>query len=253
MTTQRSVREHVEVFHLTFLRVLASGADKAHYVVKGGTNLRFWFKSVRYSEDLDLDVTVTARTTLKNKVDRIFEGAPLRAMLRAQRLEVRGVSSPKQTETTQRWKLSLGAEGHVSAFHTKIEFSRRGAAAGHAFEPVDPALARRYRLAAPLAHHYLAPSAVAQKIVALARRSETQARDVFDLHLLLTAAPGAVEAAPRGDLPRAIERAMGVSYDEYQGQVAAFLEQEHAAIYASRDAWNQMQSDVVSALEALAS
>jgi len=254
MTPRRSVREQVEIFHLLFLRVLTSGADKAHYVVKGGCNLRFWFKSVRYSEDLDLDVTITARDTIKHKVDRILEGVALTAMLRAQGLVVRSASAPKQTETTQRWKLALAAEGSTSTFPTKIEFSRRRSVSAHAFEPVDGAIARRYRVAAPLAHHYLAPAAVAQKIGALAHRTETQARDVFDLHLLFTAIdPTAItlDSATSRDRPRAIERAIDVSFDDYQGQVAAFLEPEQAAIHASRAAWEQMQSDVVSALEVL--
>ncbi len=256
MGPNRTIREHVEAFHLGFLRVLTSGTDKAHYIVKGGCNLRFWFRSVRYSEDLDLDVTITARATLKNKVDRILEGAALGAMLRTQGLVLGSVSAPKQTETTQRWKLMLAAEGRKSGFPTKIEFSRRGSVPSHLFEPVDAALARHHRVAAPLAHHYLAPAAVAQKVGALAHRSETQARDVFDLHLLLTTAvePGAIHLDPaaRRDLPRAIERAMDVSFDDYQGQVVVFLEPEHAAIHASRAWWDQMQSDVVSALEALA-
>ncbi len=247
----------MEVFHLGFLRVLTSGPDKAHYVVKGGCNLRFWFKSVRYSEDLDLDVTITAPATLKKKVDKILEGAALNAMLRAQGLVIRSVSAPKQTETTQRWKLMLAtAEGNTAALPAKIEFSRRGRAAAHAFEPIDAELARRYRIAAPMAHHYVAESAIAQKIGALAHRSETQARDIFDLHLLLTAAVDpatlTLDKDVRRDQPRAIERAMDVSYDDYQGHVVAFLEPEHAALYASRAWWDKMQSDVVSALAGLA-
>lgn len=255
MSQQRSIRENVELFHLLFLRVLTAGTDKSHYVVKGGCNLRFWFGSVRYSEDLDLDVTITARATLKNKIDRILGGPALAAMVRAQGLSLRSASAPKQTETTQRWKLLLEAPGSSSPISTKIEFSRRSHPAGHAFAPVDAAIARRYLTTAPLAHHYLAPAAIAQKIGALAHRSETQARDIFDLQLLLTAAGRStieLDRETRHDLPRAIERAIDVSFDEYQGQVAAFLEPEHASIHGTRQAWDQMQSDVVAALEALA-
>lgn len=257
MASPRTAREHVELFHLCFLRVLASGTDKSHYVVKGGCNLRFWFRSIRYSEDLDLDVTVTARATLKNKIDRLLAGPTLGAMLRAQGLAIRESSAPKQTETTQRWTILLAAEGLRTALPTKIEFSRRDrvAALEHAFEPIDPVLVRRYRMATPLAHHYRAAAAVAQKIAALAHRPETQARDLFDLHLLLTTAVGPHEvtlAAPaRRDLPRAIERGMELSFDEYQGQVVAFLEADQAAIRASRAEWEQLQSEAILALEAL--
>lgn len=46
-------QEAVETFHLHFVRLLFMGRDKANYIVKGGCNLRFFFGSVRYSEDLD--------------------------------------------------------------------------------------------------------------------------------------------------------------------------------------------------------
>ncbi|MBE0433712.1 hypothetical protein IBX73_09655 [candidate division WOR-3 bacterium] len=46
-----------EVFHLEFefLRWLARGVKTEHYVLKGGANMRFFFRSCRYSEDMDLD------------------------------------------------------------------------------------------------------------------------------------------------------------------------------------------------------
>jgi len=245
-------REYVELFHLLFLRMLAAGSDRTHYCVKGGCNLRFWFRSVRYSEDLDLDVTVTSRATLKNKVDRLLAPGPLAGLLRAQGIAIVSTSAPKQTDTTQRWKVTLSA-ADAATMHTKIEFSRRGLSGAHAYEPVDAGVARRYRIPSPMASHYLAPAALAQKIGALAHRAETQARDVFDVHLLLAAAGAPkLDAAARKDLGAAVERAMGVSYDEFVGQVVAFLEPEHRELYASRGAWDQMQSEVVRGLEALA-
>jgi hypothetical protein len=50
-------------------------------------------------------------------------------------------------------------------------------------------------------------------------------------------------------MPVAIERMMDVGYDEFLGQVGAFLEPEHRELYESRESWNQMQSDVVAGLE----
>lgn len=250
----RSPRELVEIFHLVFLRLLAAGPDRSHYVVKGGTNLRFWFGSVRFSEDLDLDVRVTAKATLKNKVDRLLSGGPLTSLLGAAGLGVDGHSAPKQTEITQRWKVALRAQGLSAPFHTKIEFSRRGSATGSAFEAVDRAIARRYAVAAPLAEHYLAPAAVLQKIGALAHRSETQARDVFDLALLFTRlgdSRPALDEGARAEVPIAIERATSVSYDDFAGQVIAFLEDEHRVLHESREAWDQLQGEVVERLEDL--
>ena len=46
----------IELFHVAFLDVLSSRLDPARYVLKGGTNLRYFFESLRYSEDIDLDM-----------------------------------------------------------------------------------------------------------------------------------------------------------------------------------------------------
>jgi len=46
----------VEVFHIAFLDVLSSRLDPARYVLKGDANLRYFSESVRYSEDIDLDI-----------------------------------------------------------------------------------------------------------------------------------------------------------------------------------------------------
>jgi len=249
-----SNRESAEIFHLLFLRLLSSGPDRSHYVVKGGCNLRFWFGSVRFSEDIELDVHVTSKTTLKNKIDRLLDGGPLKTMLGAKGLLLSGFSAPKQTEVTQRWKVGLTAEHLATPFQTKIEFSRRAAAGGSALEPIDRSLTRRYALPTALGEHYLAPAAIAQKIAALAHRTETQARDIFDLALLfgkLGATPVTLSEAAKQDIARAVERAMGVSFDEFSGQVVAFLEDEHRVLYESRTSWDLLQADVVAQLEDL--
>ncbi|GAC1352973.1 MAG: hypothetical protein NVS3B20_22010 [Polyangiales bacterium] len=253
--TVRSARDHVEAFHLCFLRLLMSGPDRSHYVVKGGCNLRFWMRSARYSEDLDLDVEVTAKAMLRNKIDRLLVARPLDALLRSQGQSICDRSAPKQTETTQRWKIALRCDGLSTPINTKVEFSRRAVPKGHRYEPVDALVARRHRMPAPIANHYLPAAALKQKISALAHRSVTQARDVFDAHLLLTALGGSVivHAGTQKDLALAIERSMTVSYDEFGGQVVAFLEEEHRPLYASRGAWAQLQSEVVASLEGLVS
>ena len=45
-----------ELFHLEFLRCLSRKIRAEFYALKGGVNLRFFFKSFRYSEDMDIDV-----------------------------------------------------------------------------------------------------------------------------------------------------------------------------------------------------
>jgi len=97
-------RQVVEVFHLSVLRLLMVGADQARFALKGGCNLRFFFKSVRYSEDMDLDAAQSIEThVLKDKMNRLLASATLGNALRASGIQLGAVSAPKQTDTTQRW------------------------------------------------------------------------------------------------------------------------------------------------------
>ncbi len=246
-------REAIEVFHLLFLRAFGARVDRTLFALKGGCNLRFFHKSIRYSEDMDLDIRTMAVATLRNNVDRLLEAPPFLQTLRTQEIEIRQVSRPKQTETTQRWKLAIRASAGGPDIPTKIEFSRRALGEGVAHEPVDPEVIRRYRLYPILVQHYTAPAALAQKIAALALRSQTQARDIFDLKLLLDA--GATQSPPSNEavsnLPRAIENAMNIGYDDFAGQVLAYLEPEYQDHYRSRRVWEDLQAQVVNALEGL--
>jgi predicted nucleotidyltransferase component of viral defense system len=239
----------VEIFHLLFLRPLAAGAHKAHLIVKGGCNLRFFFGSIRYSEDLDLDVSIVARETLRKNVNQVLTSAGLLRPLAAYGLSVETISAPKQTDTTQRWKVTLRAAGRTLPLNTKIEFSRRGAVEGARLEAVGTALAHGYRMTPPLVCHYGAEAAIVQKIGALAGRAEAQARDVFDLSLLLAAVQGRVPSAPDPKVAaKAAGRALEISYDEYVAQVLAYLTPEEAEPHKSPEAWEAQQLQVSEAL-----
>ncbi len=98
-------------------------------------------------------------------------------------------------------------------------------------------------------------TALAQKIAALAARTEPQARDVFDLQLLLArtdARSPDLSHLRKRTIADAIERAMGISYDEYRSKVVAYLDPEHAELYEDPTAWDAMQDMVVSRLQELA-
>lgn len=245
-------RQAVELFQLIFLRALvAKGEDRSLFALKGGCNLRFYFGSVRYSEDMDLDVRVTSKGTLRNKVDRLLESPLITAPLKSHGLEIAEASAPKQTDTTQRWKVGLQRAGGA-ALRTKIEFSRRASVEGAAFEAVLGSVLAAYGMSQVLATHYTTAAAVSQKVGALAQRAEPQARDVFDLSLLLARPDAAAARVSTSTIRAAIENAMSLGWDEFQGQVVAYLEAEQAAPYASKDAWSAMQDDVVARLESLA-
>ncbi len=244
-----SDRQSVEVFHLLFLRALATRVDPSLYVLKGGCNLRFFCKSIRYSEAMDLDVHTIAVTTLRRNVEHVFESTGFRQTLGAHGLELTDFTAPKQTATTQRWKARIRAGG--GELPTKIEFSRRRAAGEAAYEAVDPEIIRRYRLYPVLATHYTLSTAFEQKLAALGGRATPQARDLFDLKLLLDA--GAQSGAPASlKIPaKAMDNAMSIGYDEFAAQVLAFLEPDYQQYYRSRAVWDTLQESVVNTLEAL--
>lgn len=248
-------RQIVEMFHLVFLRALvAKGEDKRLFALKGGCNLRFYFGSVRFSEDIDLDAGMIARDTLQRRVDRLLLSPVVAHPLRAHGIELVDISAPKQTDTAQRWKAGLSMKGRSVPLRTKIEFSRRDAIDGAAFESVDAALARMYALPPFLAPHYSSEKAAIQKIQALAGPSLPQARDVFDLNLLL-ARPATLVLPEdvRASLPMALDRAMCVGFDDYASAVVAFLEPDQAELYRESAAWDAMQAHVVERLGRLAS
>lgn len=250
-----TARQCVEIFQLVFLRaLLAKGEGKALIALKGGCNLRFYFGSARYSEDIDFDVVVIANATLRNKVERLLRSPVVTSPLESKGVQVAEVSAPKQTDTTQRWKVGLAASGVSVPLRTKVEFSRRGSIDGTSYESVDAALARHYGLMPTLATHYTTHAAIAQKIAALAGRAEPQARDIFDLGLLLSRSDAAgfgLTAAQKRALPDAIEHASSISFDEYKSRVGAYLDPTQAALYQERAAFQALRTLVVSQLQAL--
>ena len=249
-----SSRQAIEVFHLLFLRALRERVDPGLYCLKGGCNLRFYCKSIRYSEDIDLDVHTVALGTLQKNVETTLRSDAFVRTLRAQEILVGDFSAPKQTPTTQRWKVQIRNKGATQNIPTKIEFSRRRFDPETLLEPVDAEIIARYKLYPVLAQHYSPGTALIHKIEALALRNETQARDVFDLKLLFDAnVRPDLNAAARKLIPEAVVKAIGMGFDDYSGQVVAYLEPEYQQHYRDKRAWERLQEDVVIRLEALVS
>jgi hypothetical protein len=171
--------------------------------------------------------------------------------LKSRGITVVGSSAPKQTETTQRWKVALAVEGRALPLHTKIEFSRRRTVEEWRVEPVATSVLAEYGLMPLLAPHYPLAAAIRQKIGALIHRSTVQARDVFDLSVLVAKASGNVEAlrSVRAQIQKAIERCMEVSYDDYKGQVVSYLKADQVEALGTREAWDALQSQVIEFLE----
>ena len=83
----RTALQHIECFHLVLLRTMEARLDRAAWVVKGGVNLRAWFGSLRFSEDMDIDVSGLAPHSLRDKLDKLLSSPVLRDMLASQGFE----------------------------------------------------------------------------------------------------------------------------------------------------------------------
>ena len=140
-------RQHREVFHFLFLERLLKISDPRLYVLKGGVNLRFYFNSPRYSEDMDLDVLGGSVTTLNKNGYRILKDPAFIRSLSTFGITEVIVNDPgkaKQTQTTQRFRARIITRAGES-LPIKVEFSRRGPDDGFLTENINPEVARPYR------------------------------------------------------------------------------------------------------------
>lgn len=243
-------RQYTELFHLLFLTQLGRKLDKKFYALKGGCNMRFFFKSPRYSEDIDLDVQWISREILRKKVNNILNSTPFRDILQVRNIEVEHITEHKQTETTQRWKLGLFIAQIGTILPTKIEFSRRGLEKPLRFEMVVPEIIRAYELTPIMANHYPAEVACLQKIRALITRSVTQARDLFDVYILLTSRIEKITLPKElmKNLNKVKENILSIEYEVFKSQVISYLEPEDQSQYESEEVWDDMRLKVVEAL-----
>jgi len=245
-----SSRQSVELFHLLFLSQLVRKLDKRFYALKGGGNLRFFFKSPRYSEDIDLDVQSISVTLLRKRINHILDSKPFRDILQVRDIEIEHITEHKQTETTQRWKLGLIVSHQEKPLPTKIEFSRRGLDKHVKFEPISPEVIRTYDLPLILVNHYPAETTCIQKIRALISRKTAQARDVFDLYLLLASRVEKVDLPDklRSKINEVKENIFSMDFVIFKSQVISYLEPEDQSGFDSKEVWDNIRLHVVEAL-----
>ena len=249
---QYTHRQQREVFHLLFLEQLLKASDPGLYALKGGTNLRFFFRSPRYSEDLDIDVLGGAVSTLRKNGYKILDSTILPRLLRA--YGITGLltadrEKAKHTGTTQRFRVQLLTAAN-ERLPSKIEFSRRGSGQNPVSGTIDGAIALPYRLLAFPCQHYPAAAAMRQKIQALAQRSAVQARDVFDLYILhLGGHKPALREFDAELLRGAQEQLLSLEFEHYRDQVLPFLEEDSLEQFGGRAAWMDMRDFVFRLLE----
>jgi hypothetical protein len=250
--SEREAGKIIERFHLVFIEVAAARLPIADFVIKGGANMRFFFRSQRRSRDIDFNYVGRRFENFAERVDEVLKSQALSELLRQHDISLVNPRRYKQTETTRRWKLSL--QTHlVDDAGSKIEFSARAEPLqDFQLRPVDSELARRLGGRSVPINRYGPIAMVTQKIDALRHRSETQPRDVFDLDLLFRTHPDVLGQAPlqQRALEDAIERARALTYQEYLSTVVDYLEEQIVDVLGSETAWDDMQRHVVETLEA---
>jgi hypothetical protein len=235
-----------ELFHLEFLRRLGLKLKPAQYALKGGVNMRFFFGSPRYSEDMDLDAQGIGVQDLRDAVMKILTGSSMKETLAS--CGIRAINAPditraKQTDTTQRFKVHLATSAGEDLF-TKIEFSRRGMADGIVTESVRAEILRTLRLPPLICPHYGAAAAALQKIGAIAGRSATQARDIFDLYLLSTQVSISelkVIQTKADMLKKAMENIFTVDFNVFNDTVLSYFPADERAAYEDPGRWDEIR------------
>jgi predicted nucleotidyltransferase component of viral defense system len=247
-------RQQREIFHFLFLKKLLKISDQRLFVLKGGVNLRFFFSSPRYSEDMDLDVLAGSVPTLRKNGYRILEDLAFRRSLQPFGIADIILSDPdkaKHTNTTQRFNLHLINIAGES-YPTKVEFSRRTSEDDYILEPIHPKVARLSRSLSFPCQHYTPLSMVSQKLKALANRAHPQTRDVFDLYVLwlggYLSLPCEISLS-EAELLNATENIFSFSYEDYRGQVLEYLEPQQRDEFEGEVVWNLICEKVLTFLE----
>jgi len=251
--TQLQLRE---VFHLEFLRWFNKKVDARFYAIKGGSNMRFFFKSIRYSEDMDIDIVKIGVHKLKEVVIGILENKDFQNGLRPFGIDdivAPDMTKAKQTQTTQRFKIHLSIVSGEDLF-TKIEFSRRGFSGNVVVQPVLETALRTYKMPPLLVPHYDIHSTVVQKILAISSRSVIQARDVFDLFILSSQYVDVDAKNYNIDtklFDKAYENVFEIGFDRFRDTVVSYLSLEDQVMYNSSAVWDEIKIRVANFIEGL--
>lgn len=245
-----------EVFHLEFLRWLSKKIKLSFYALKGGVNLRCFYNSPRYSEDIDLNVRTIGINGLQEKVMQILASPSFNNNLKPfgiDEIVPPDLRRAKQTQTTQRFKVHLITPAGED-FFTKIDFSRRKFENNIKIETISSAILRKYKLAPVLVPHYGIAVTILQKLKALADRKITQPRDAFDIYILLTQFKPDNKQKIKLDskkLDRACKNIFEISFEEFKDTVLSYLSEEDQRIYNSPDSWDEIKLNITKFIEEL--
>jgi len=244
-----------EIFHLEFLRWFGRKTNPANYALKGGVNMRFFFGSGRYSEDMDLDIEGLRVDLVQDTVLDIFQSKNFIDNFKPygiQDIGIPDIEKAKQTETTQRFKVHLITYSGEDLF-TKVEFSRRGLQEGIKAGAVPDNILHAYKMPPIIVPHYNGVAAAMQKLNALASRPVVQARDIFDLYILSPQILGSLSEAAKIpekiELERAYENLFSVTFEQFRDSVISYLAPEQQDSYNNGFFWDEIKLKVANLLE----
>ena len=239
-----------EVFHLEFLRWLGYKINPNSYALKGGTNMRFFFNSNRYSDDMDIDISNLTINDLQDIVLKILLSQSFINIFKLysiERITTQDIVKAKQTKTTQRFKIHLMTFAEEDLF-TKIEFSRRGMDKGIIVKAVSNTILRKYKLPPLLVPHYNIQSAIVQKIGAIVFRKAVQARDIYDLYILSSQYTDKElpesKILNKNNLKKAYDNIFTVTFEQFQDSVVSYLPSEQQSIYKIESSWDEIRLKV---------
>lgn len=243
----------VEGFHLALLTVLGDRGGRDAFVLKGGASLRFFLKSIRYSDDVDIDVPTMDQWRFTDRIKAAVEGETLVRLLALLGTTMSQGYRKDASATKEDWSFELVHTDVPLPVRTRLEVSYRGydypADSWFPDKPANEVMAPYARaLRAPVITRYRIPVAMSQKVRALYGRKETQPRDVFDLDFLFGGWPDRPTDLEEAEIGTAIDRVFEIGYGEYVSKVVTMLDPALASLYEAEETWGDMQQRVIDAL-----
>ena len=233
--------EQREAFHLLFFAAFAERFVGRAYALKGGVCLRFYHRSPRLSEDMDMDIGNISAVTLRKGVEGVMGRSSFTSSLGSLGIVRMAWRTAKSTDTAQRWNLSLEMGGDAPPILTRLECSRRRSAIPYVMGVPAPDLLARYGYRPFSGQFYSVNEMVHQKIDALASVRRHALRDLFDLDFLFAHGGGIVPAEVEGSVRQAaVKKISSMTRPQFTADVLPYLSQESRSSYEVPAEFNQV-------------
>ena len=241
-----------ELFHMVFLRNFSQKFAGRMYALKGGICLRFFYNSIRFSEDIDFDISQKIPIdTLSKNIDNILKSQVTISNLLSYGITDINFREVKRTRVTQRWKVKL-IMSDKTELSTKIELSKRKNEFSWISGIPDRELLLVYQVTPFVSQYYNAIELATQKIYALASGTRTAVRDLFDLHHLFFSCNVNVDEVKKeikGDvLKDCINKISVFKISDFQSEIIPFLPLDIAKYYSDKLNVEQMKNDCLKKL-----